>query len=305
MKDRALKLLDTVANAGVWAWDQRWRVIGVILCGAAPGYARWMHQHRADLDQLKTNRLDEGVADAIIQAAIVSLVVALVAVAIVHLSGIGSAPAPRSEPKTDAGGDAEPPRAKRSLGASIDLCLEHGVLLLCLPMIAALEAPKLETESPWFTLALAAACAGIVGVWAYRRTPRPRPTEDAAIWNLVHTRLPALLTLAAAAWYAQTFSQLSLVHHYNLTTSTHDLGIYDNLFWHASHGNGLRSTLVKGDTHLAAHFDPILILLSPIYMLAPRAQTLIVLQSVWIAAGVVPLYLLAQRKLGPVISWQD
>ena len=290
MKERALKLLDAVANAGVWAWDQRWRVIGLILCGAAPGYAQWMHRHRADLDQLKVNRLDEGVAEQIIQAALVSLAVALVAVVIVHVSGLGSSGGSKTE---DGEGDAP----KRRLGASIDLALEHGVLALCLPMIAALEAPKLETESPWFSLALAAACAGIVGVWAYRRTPRPRPGADAATWTLIHTRLPALLTLAAAAWYAQTFSQLSLIHHYNLTTSTHDLGIYDNLFWHASHGNGLRSTLVKGDTHLAAHFDPILILLSPIYMLAPRAQTLIVLQSVWIAAGVIPLYLLAQRKL--------
>ena len=33
-------------------------------------------------------------------------------------------------------------------------------------------------------------------------------------------------------------------------------------------------------------------------MLSPRAETLLVLQSVWLATGVAPLYLLGKKRLG-------
>jgi uncharacterized membrane protein len=49
--------------------------------------------------------------------------------------------------------------------------------------------------------------------------------------------------------------------------------------------------------HGSAHFDPILVLLSPLYLLYPRAEFLLVLQSVWLGAGVVPVYLIARERL--------
>ncbi|KIG19190.1 hypothetical protein DB30_04655 [Enhygromyxa salina] len=279
MKARALAVLDALAKAGSWSWDQRARVGGVLACGAAPGYAWWMLRNRDTLTALADNRVKAEVTNSIVATVVVSIALALVGIAAVHLRAKRQAPADTT--------DATP-----GLGETIDRCLRHGVLALMLPAIAALTTPKLETSNPWFTLALAGFATGVLVVWCYRLPTRERP--PAKLWQ-VHA--PALLSTLAVGFYIFQISRLALLHHYNLTTSTHDLGIYDNLFWNASHGNGLRSTLVKGDTHLAAHFDPILILLSPFYRISPGAHTIIVLQTVWIAAGAVPLYLLVVRKL--------
>ncbi|HWV39888.1 MAG TPA: DUF2079 domain-containing protein, partial [Vulgatibacter sp.] len=44
--------------------------------------------------------------------------------------------------------------------------------------------------------------------------------------------------------------------------------------------------------------DPILVLLSPLYLIYPRAELILVLQVVWVAAGAIPLWILARRLLG-------
>jgi uncharacterized membrane protein len=284
VKPRALAIIDSLAKAGLWAWTQRSRVAGVLVYGAAPGYAWWMFRHRDALPSLAQNRLDEGATSAVLTASLISVAIALVGIGVLHLFTARQA--------SDKAGDAQDTKRELELVETLDRCLRHGVLTLMLPAIGALATPKIETTHPWFTLALAGFATGVLVVWAYQLPARVRPAS-----KLMHTQLPALLSVVIIGVYVYEISRLALIHHYNLSTSTHDLGIYDNLFWHASHGNGLRSTLVKGDTHLAAHFDPILILLAPIYRIIPGVQTIIVLQTVVIAAGAVPLYLLAVRKL--------
>lgn len=91
--------------------------------------------------------------------------------------------------------------------------------------------------------------------------------------------------------------RLALWRHYGFATRAFDLGIYDNLVWNTAHGNFLVCTLIKGGVHTAAHFDPILALLAPIYRLAPRAETLIVVQLVWVVSGAIPVYAIARRRL--------
>ena len=244
-----------------------------------------MLRHRGALTLLAENRLAADVTNGILTASLISVAIALLAIGAIHLRTARQTSDTPDEVKRDTQPELE-------LVETIDRCLRHSMLTLTLPAIAALATPQIETSHPWFTLALAAFSTGVLVVWSYKLPERERPTS-----KLIHMQLPALLSSVAVGIYIYEISRLALIHHYNLGTSSHDLGIYDNLFWHASHGNGLRSTLVKGDTHLGAHFDPILILLSPIYRISPGAHTLIVLQTVWIAAGAVPLYLLVVRKL--------
>src|SRR5205814_1213162 len=66
----------------------------------------------------------------------------------------------------------------------------------------------------------------------------------------------------------------------------------------SSLGKPLGCTLCLGGTHASGHFDPILVLLSPLYFLYPYSETLLVLQTLWLASSVVPLYLLALRATG-------
>ena len=56
-------------------------------------------------------------------------------------------------------------------------------------------------------------------------------------------------------------------------------------------------TFIKGGNHVSAHFDPIIGVVALIYRLYMHAETLLVLQTVWLASGAIPLYLLAKRRL--------
>jgi uncharacterized membrane protein len=90
---------------------------------------------------------------------------------------------------------------------------------------------------------------------------------------------------------------MTLVNFKALHPHTIDLGLYDNILWHTAHGDWLGSSLAKGGHHNSAHFDPILIAIAPLYALRPCADTLLVLQIVWVSSAMLPIYLLAREKL--------
>jgi uncharacterized membrane protein len=99
------------------------------------------------------------------------------------------------------------------------------------------------------------------------------------------------------AAYAVWFSRLAINNHHALQTRLLDLAIYDNIFYHSSHGNFLGSNFIPTGNHANAHFDAILVLLSPLYYIYPRAELILVLQAIWCGAGVVPAYLLGRDHL--------
>jgi uncharacterized membrane protein len=103
-----------------------------------------------------------------------------------------------------------------------------------------------------------------------------------------------VLWIAYGVW----FSRASILNHHNLYTATFDLGLYDNIFYQTLRGKLLGCSFLANNYHGAAHFDPILILLSPLYLLYPRAELLLILQSFWMGAGLFPVYLIARHKLG-------
>jgi uncharacterized membrane protein len=106
-----------------------------------------------------------------------------------------------------------------------------------------------------------------------------------------------VVTIAATA-YALILSRLTITQHRALGTRVSDLGYYDNILYQSSHGRLLGCSFLRAGYHGAAHFDPILIVLSPLHRLHPGAETLLVLQSVWLASGAFPVYFLARRVLG-------
>lgn len=160
--------------------------------------------------------------------------------------------------------------------------------LLGLPLVAALAVPKVETSHPWLVFFATAALAALAVATAYRWRP---------LLSLPRKRSAGLALSLLVVGYGLLFSLFSIRQHHSFLTHTYDLAIYDSLFWNAWQGKGLASTLMRGGTHLSAHFDPILVLLSPIYGLAPRAETILILQAFWLALGAIPLFLLARKKL--------
>jgi uncharacterized membrane protein len=97
------------------------------------------------------------------------------------------------------------------------------------------------------------------------------------------------------ATYTVGFSWLSIANHLSFNTSRADLGFYVSIFRRSSLGDPLGCTICGGGNHLSGHFDPILVLLSPLYLLYPEAETILVLQSFLLGTTMVPLYWLARH----------
>jgi uncharacterized membrane protein len=100
--------------------------------------------------------------------------------------------------------------------------------------------------------------------------------------------------------YTFFFSLYTLLKHYTFQTSAGDLGFYEQSFWSTLHGKFFYTTVWEdiGNTPFAHHFQPMLFLLLPIYAIYPSPETLLVLQSFFLALAALPLYWIAKKKLG-------
>lgn len=185
-----------------------------------------------------------------------------------------------------------------ALGRSIVETNRWAFILLIAPMLTALGAVNIESKHPVFTTFLSLVITALVMVFVYRllglRSLSP-PADP-----FVPARRPNLAR--AVLWggflgYSALFSYFTLLDHWNLSTTIYDLGIYDNILWQTAHGFFLDCTFIKGGDHSVAHFDPILWVLAQFYRFFPRAETLLVVQTVWLASGVFPLWKLAVLRL--------
>jgi uncharacterized membrane protein len=118
----------------------------------------------------------------------------------------------------------------------------------------------------------------------------------------VRRLLPTTRPLLAAgmAAFAAGFAALSVLRHSAFATGRFDLGNMVQAVWSTSHGDVLEMTNLHGAqiSRLAAHVDPILVLFAPLWWLWPSPNMLLVVQAFAIAAGALPVFLLARKHLG-------
>ncbi|HVA75547.1 MAG TPA: DUF2079 domain-containing protein [Acidimicrobiales bacterium] len=112
-------------------------------------------------------------------------------------------------------------------------------------------------------------------------------------WRRVLPHLPLAVLVAA---YAIRFSLLSVAVHDGFGTPPFDMAIPDQGIWLLSRFHAPFVT-VMGRNLFADHNSWILALVVPLYWVYPHTQALLVLQSCLLAAGAVPIYLLARRRL--------
>jgi len=109
------------------------------------------------------------------------------------------------------------------------------------------------------------------------------------------------IAFAMALVYVLVFGSLSLVRHWAFHSTALDLGVFDQVLWNTIHGRFMESTLSleRCDPHsfFLDHFSPALLLVVPFYAIVPHPETLIVFQTVALALGAWPVYLLARRYL--------
>lgn len=99
-----------------------------------------------------------------------------------------------------------------------------------------------------------------------------------------------LLILGTIFFSAQVI--LNLLKYYNLNTDISDLGSFQNILWNICNGDPSYIKFLVG-----GHFYPSLLFYLLFYRLLPFAETLIILQSLGITLGLIPLYLLARELL--------
>jgi len=116
---------------------------------------------------------------------------------------------------------------------------------------------------------------------------------------------PLAIVVLAGAFYAAFFIFYTLRWHYKLRTGNYDLSINNNLMFGGLHGRFLHSPLVfpkDPAKYLANHVKLGAYLFLPIYALFPRAETLFVIQSVFIGFGSLPLFLFARRHVSDAMA---
>lgn len=182
--------------------------------------------------------------------------------------------------------------------------------LLAAPLVAMLRLPNIEKDSPKQTLFFIT-CAGVTLVWSlYYWVKSPSVEGDDGLNDLPPPPKSALRRALDAAprflaplavlglWvgYGLFFSRLSITNHHALNSRIIDLGYYDNIFYQSIHGHPLACSFTRAGWHGSSHFDPILVVLSPLYLIRPGADIILVIQAFWLGAGVVPLYLMGREK---------
>ncbi len=122
-----------------------------------------------------------------------------------------------------------------------------------------------------------------------------------AMGQCVPRSLPFFLVMTGAALYAAFFAYHTIVHHRNVLSASLDLGLEDNLVYNALHGAKLfKSSPLGGPnaSHLGYHATWFAFVLVPFYAIYQSAETLLLIQAVLMGAAAIPLYLLAERRLG-------
>ncbi|MDA4114704.1 MAG: DUF2079 domain-containing protein [Thaumarchaeota archaeon] len=104
------------------------------------------------------------------------------------------------------------------------------------------------------------------------------------------------------AAYTLIMSYVVLLRYYSFQTHAFDLGIFSQAFSTALHGRLFYETpdqlLIPSGSFLGVHFNLLMFLLLPLYALFPSPQTLLILQTIFVALGAVPIFLVARRIVG-------
>jgi len=139
---------------------------------------------------------------------------------------------------------------------------------------------------------------------AFRLVDAPRFADGRAFWARLGARVTRttapLVVLLAGAGYATYTAFFTIRRHHLLQSSAFDLGIFDNLLYNTIKGRFFESPVMFGPGHhnsISTHAEYLMVLLAPLYALAPRAETVLIIQAGLLGAGAIPLYLFARRLL--------
>jgi len=124
------------------------------------------------------------------------------------------------------------------------------------------------------------------------------PSSSPARWwhRIPPPSAPQVLLAGALIAWTWWFSVRSLDIHHALGTATYDSALYDQGMWLLSRFEAPFVTLM-GRNMFGDHTSFVLLFLVPFYWIAPGAWIMFTAQSAAIAAGAIPVFLYARRRL--------
>ncbi|MBN1772515.1 MAG: DUF2079 domain-containing protein [Deltaproteobacteria bacterium] len=136
----------------------------------------------------------------------------------------------------------------------------------------------------------AALVAGVAGGLAFAVLPEAGAMRR---WRRLPRRLALVAVLTAGAYYAW----LAWLQHAAYWSSLYDLGLFAGSLRSTLHGDGILFSPQFGNTFLAEHFSPILLLLTPLYALYQDPLTLQLVMAASMAGTGWLLFRLAEETL--------
>ncbi|MEM1582932.1 MAG: DUF2079 domain-containing protein, partial [Candidatus Bathyarchaeia archaeon] len=110
-----------------------------------------------------------------------------------------------------------------------------------------------------------------------------------------------LIITVAITTYSVIFSYYSIMKFYSFRVGAWDFGIVAQSIASASRGrlftNNVELYYSPTGSYFGIHFSPILFLVVPFFYLMPKIETLYIFQTVTLALGCIPVYLLAKKLL--------
>lgn len=89
------------------------------------------------------------------------------------------------------------------------------------------------------------------------------------------------------------YSLISLASHNHFQTFAWDLGFFDQIIWKASRADFISYSTIAHENLLADHWQPVLYLLAPLYLVRSDVRIILVAQSFLVVVAVYPLYQIA------------
>lgn len=167
------------------------------------------------------------------------------------------------------------------------------VLRCCCPIVFSFLLPYLLSKDWWrldqLTACTACAAYTLLLYWTFPKYVRfRRPGSGRYCRNIL---------LLCCSFYFLWTSYYTIIKHYKFLTNGFDLAIFHNAILNASRGTLFQVWCADKLSFFTMHFEPVLSLIVPFYLISPRVETLLIFQAAALALAAVPLYAFAELKL--------
>src|SRR6266700_5908490 len=118
----------------------------------------------------------------------------------------------------------------------------------------------------------------------------------------IQLRLAWILLAVITCVYIVWMSYETILRYDTFKATAFDLGNMDQAIWNTIHGRPFQFTNQGADwygppTRLGFHFEPILLPISLLYLFHADPRVLLVFQTLVLATGAVPVFLLTRKSL--------